>query len=370
MEGLYRKRQKLIVTLFTLVLICLFGLTRPAYAQEQQDKVLILNSYHSNLNWTNNIVMSVLDEFKKSQLDLMVYTEYMDWKNHPQDQHIDNLYRTYKEKYQQNKIDMIITTDDKALEFALKYREEIFSNAPIVFAGTNEEGEQELIRDHKNLTGVIEHIDLEETIDMALRINPEMKKFYIIYDQTESGKSTYSIVNNIIKSKYKSIKPISITNKSHAHVLAAVNELEEDSAILITNYYSDINGKVIADEEFCKIISDTVKVPVFHMYGLTMGHGNIGGSMICAHRQGESAGQLATKILKGKKADELPIIRNTPMKLAFDYEQLQRFDIPMKLVPKEAEIINQPFSFFRAYKELVISWLVILCLLVDRKSVV
>lgn len=348
-----------------MLTICLVGLTKhPIYARQNEKKVLILNSYHANFTWTSNMVTSILDELNHSELDVIVYTEHMDWKNFPSEENIKQLYTIYKQKYKNEKFDSIITTDDKALEFALKHREELFSNAPIVFAGVNEEGEQQLIQDNHNITGIIEVMDLKETIAMALHINPDMKELYVIHDQTESGKSSYNIVENIIQSKYSDIKPISVTNKTHQGVRESIQWVEEDSSVLILTYYQDILGRPIGFEEFTQIISRESKVPVFHMYAMTMGHGNIGGAVLCAHDQGSGAGQLVVRILSGEKADEIPIIRDTPMKLVFDYEQLQKFDIPTRLIPEEAEIINEPFSFFKTYKQLVRLWLVIFFLLI------
>lgn len=363
--GMCRKNQKYISALFFVLTICLIGLIKhPTYAQPKEKKVLILNSYHSGFTWTSDMTSSILEELNRSELEVLVYTEYMDWKNFPTETNINNLYAIYKEKYQYQNIDVIVTTDDKALEFALQYRKELFSNASIVFVGVNEEGEQELIRDEKNITGAIEYMDLKETIAMALLINPDMEKLYIIHDQTESGRSAYHIVENIITSTYSSIQPISITNRTHKGVVEGIKGLEGNSAILVLTYYQDSLGKSMEFEEFSELISKESKVPVFHMYAMTMGHGNVGGVMLSAYEQGRHAGQLAIKVLSGENADDIPIIRDTPMVVSFDYEQLERFNIPIKLIPKEAEIINEPFSFFKTYKQLVILWLVIISLLI------
>lgn len=335
----------------------------PAFADEQASEVLILNSYHSDFTWTGHQTEGILKELKGSKLNTKIYIEHLKWKQFPLQSNLDNLYNTYKGRYGNKKIDMIITTDDAALEFALKHREELFSNAPIVFSGINEEGELELIHNKTNVTGVIEPIELKETITMALQINPNLKKLYIIHDQTESGKSTYTLVENIIRSLHQDITPISISNATHDEVTQKAQEIEGDGAILMTTYYRDSLGEMIGFEDFCKIISKVSQVPVFHMYYMTMGHGNIGGSMICGTMQGEKAGQLALRILRGEKADQIPIINDKEMKIAFDYEQLKRFNIPMERIPKGVEVINEPFSFFKTYKSLVITTLLILCLL-------
>ena len=336
----------------------------PIFAKEEQYEVLIINSYHPSLTWTKQQTESIVNELAHLDPGTRVNVEYMDWKRFPNQANLDNLYRLYKHKYENLKLDVIVTTDDAALAFALKHRQELFSNAPIVFSGINAEGELDLVKGQTNVTGVIEFIGLEETIAMALQINPDMKELYIIHEQTESGKSTYATVENILSSLYKNIIPISISNVTHRGAIEKVRGLQGDSAVLILNFHTDFMGRDMEPADFCKRASDVSQVPVFNIYDMTLGYGNIGGSMISGTMQGERAGQLALRILNGQKADQIPIINDKKLRVAFDYEQLEKFNIPLSRIPKGAEVINEPFSFLKTYRNLVITILWILCLLV------
>lgn len=331
------------------------------YGEEEKHTVLLLNSYHANFTWTSQMTTVILEKFSGSDLDLLLHAEHMDWKNFPTDKNIKSFYDLCKEKYKNKTIDVIIATDDKAIEFALEHRKELFSNAPIVFAGTTRD--QEIIQDNKNITGVTEYIDLKQTIAMALEINPSMEQLHVIYEQTESGQSTYDAVRAVMEEDHPNIEMVSITGKTNADTVAEV-ETVEDGAILILTQYQDSMGQAMEFEQYSQMISDASKVPVFHMYAATMGHGNMGGAMLSSETQGEYAADLAISILKGKQADDIPIIRDAPMKLAFDYIQLERFGIPLKFIPDYVEIINEPFSFFKTYKKIVIIWLLVIAVLI------
>ncbi|NLI89483.1 MAG: EAL domain-containing protein [Epulopiscium sp.] len=358
----YEKIRKQTIILLTILVIPLILFGHPIYGQEEK-QVLFLNSYHANFTWTKNIVDNAVSILDDSDLDIDIYIEYMDWKNFPTEDNLENLYNTYKNKYKGKKIDLIVVSDDKALEFALQHRRDLFYDAPIVFVGVNEEGEKELIKGDTNITGVIEHIDLEQTLDMAYHINPSMEKLYIVYDQTESGISTYNIIDNIIRSKYKDIKPISITNKTHDEVIKDMGQVSGDSAILITTYYQDTRGEPMEFERFCKIADEVSNVPLFHMYSSTIGYGNMGGATVSSVEHGKKAGELALRVLNGEEADDIAIVREFPLKIIFDYNKLEKSNIPMDLIPKEAEIINKPFSFFKTYRNIVIAWAVVIIVL-------
>lgn len=132
----------------------------------------------------------------------------MDWKNYPTDENIQYLYDYYKYKYQNKSIDMLIATDDVAVEFVLKNRESLFSNAPVVFCGLNQNGVTQITSGYKIFTGVLEEVDPTDTIKMALNINPSLKDVYIMFDNSESGVSSGEIVIDKIKSMNMNLKYI------------------------------------------------------------------------------------------------------------------------------------------------------------------
>lgn len=358
------KYRSIILSLMALIMCLTCLMIQPTFAQEETFEILILNSYHSTFTWTHDQIDGITDEFKKSGLNIHTHVEHMDWKNFPNKENLDNLYTSYKSKYKNKQLDIVMTTDDSALEFALRHRNDIFPNVPIVFSGVNEEGLSLLVQGIKDITGVIETIDLQETIDMALQINPDIDEFYIVYDQTESGQSTYKLVADIIESLDRDIRLIKGTNKSHKDILEEVKRLKANSGVLITTYYMDAEGKVVEFEEFCKKASEISQVPVFHMYDMTMGYGNIGGSMISGKIHGAKAGELVVRILNGEKADSIDFITEVPMRKVFDYAQLKKFNIPMNRIHPDIEVINKPFSFIKTYKNLVITVILIVIILI------
>ena len=72
---------------------------------------------------------------------------------------------SYTEPY-----DIIITSDDNALNFALEHRAELFPTIPIVFLGVNDLQQAHAMNDEPLVTGVVEAISardvtLNETTD-------------------------------------------------------------------------------------------------------------------------------------------------------------------------------------------------------------
>jgi signal transduction histidine kinase len=64
---------------------------------------------------------------------------------------------------------------------------------------------------------------------------------------------------------------------------------------------------------------------------------------------GRIAGETVLRILEGEKVSTIPIILKSPNRLMFDYNELNRFGIPLRKIPKESIIINKPPTFYQQY---------------------
>ena len=348
--------------LVTLVLF-LWAAT-PIYAYDKPQNVLILNSYHKGLLWTDEQTDGVVDVLNSSEKEYTIAVEYMDWKCYPTSRNLENLSSSLKYKYKNKKVDLIVTTDDAALEFALKHRKDIFSNAPIVFSGVNEKGVSEILKGHTKVTGVVENVDPAGTLKSALKINPNIKEVYVIFDKTESGLSTGEMTLQAINQIDSSIKITTLNEMNLGEVVRVVQQASDESIILITTYYTDKDGKIEGFQKFCKLISENSKVPVYHLYDFGMGYGAVGGSVLSGRLQGEAAGEIAARILQGESVLEIPISTVQTTKYIFDYKELVRFNISEDRLPEKYEIINKPFSFFETYRSLVMTALTIFVLLI------
>ncbi len=316
--------------------------------------VLIINSYHQGLAWTNHQTTSIIDMLKQRN-DLTISVEYMDWKNYPVTENISYLNDYYTFKYKNKPVDLLITTDDSALEYALKNRDNLFSGAPVVFCGVNQEGIAQITEGYHNFTGVMETIDPTNTVRIAININPALKNIYLLFDNSESGLSTGKLIADKIKSLDIGLNTIPLNQLSFEELTESVKNIKEDGIILLSTYYSDVNGKIIEFESVSRAISENSSVPVYHMYDFGLNNGALGGDMLSGKLQGENAAKLAVRVLDGESADSIPVQTMRTNRRAFDYQQLKKFDIPMDKIPSDCEVINKPFSFFETYKTLVLS---------------
>lgn len=352
--------------LFLLMILAVWILM-PFYHQVQASNsesknILILNSYHSGFQWTDDQTKGVLASMSDLESNINISIEYMDWKRYPTEDNLNNIYQSLKDKYALQTTDVIVCTDDAAYFFALKYRSEIFSNAPIVFCGINSTG-MELAKNEINYTGVLEEIDPENTIKAALKINPSIKDIYLIYDNTESGISTGELCINAANKIDLTLNVISYNQKSSSDIIALLSQIDQNSMILITTYFTDVDNTQLNHQNFCEKLSEVSPVPIYHLYDFALGDGIFGGYLTSGMQQGLEAGKIAKRILNGEEADSIPILDLKNNQFTYDYKILQKYDIAEKNVPLHSQIVNKPFSFLETYRTLVMLVLFVFFLL-------
>ncbi len=314
---------------------------------EQEKHILVLNSYHRGFKWTDDTVASFLEtlESLSPEHKYAFYIEYLDWKKYPTQKNIENMYANLRYKYGSEPINLIVATDDKALELAIDYRQEQLKNIPIVFTGVSQDNFKLLSNDQENITGVIENIDLEPTIQIAKLLKPDFNKIYTIHDFTESGIAMNKEVSSTVKSIDESLNCIALPPMAVDDIIASVKELPSDSIVLITTFYRDAQGLIVENSEFASLISKYSNVPVFSLYDFYLGYGVIGGAVLQGSKQGELAAKLANDYFDDKELKNLTPVVHPKTEIIVDYNEITKYKIDIDKLPKNTVILNKPLSF-------------------------
>ncbi len=344
---------KIIVTVLILCFILSATISVSAVDIQQPKSILIIHSYNEGTNWTSEQNAGIISTLSNSNDNLDINVEYMDWKNYPTHSNLESFYNYAKFKYLNKKLDLLVTTDDAALSFALENRRELFSNAPVIFSGINQEKVDELKNRYLNFTGVVEEIDPTETVNMALRINPAIRDIYLVYDNTESGKSTGKIITSKINELFKGLRVVPLNDMDFDSLLGTVSQLDDNNMLFFATYYSDAKGTIINFNLAAREISGQSKVPMYHQYDFGLNNGAFGGNLLSGRLYGNYAAEIAVRVLEGESADDIGVLYRPASRKVFDYKLLKKYDIPMSRLPKDVELINKPFSFFETYKLLV-----------------
>lgn len=332
-------------------LVILFA--APAGAQTV-NRVLLLNSYNRDLAWTSDVTDGVEETLGSQDIPIKLSIEFMDTKNYYNSEYLNILIQEYKLKYSHIQFDAIIASDDNAANFVLQQRENIFGNAPLVFCGVNNFNFP-MRADFSNATGVLEFSDMKSTIESAIRLQPDLKRIYIVNDETTSGKFNRSRITKVLP-EFEDIEFAWIESMSMSEVKNTLANLPGGSAVLLGSFNRDRLGVFYTYLETLGILSAASSAPIYGLWDFLLGKGIVGGMLMSGYHQGRIAADMATEIIKGRKAEAIPIIIEQANQYMFDNAVMERYGIDTGRVPDGSVVINIPESISDKYAHAVWSF--------------
>jgi len=349
---LFSLKQLASLTMFFFALISIANISADAFGSQDvlNKRVLILHSYYQGYKWTDDEHTGIESVLKPVVGRNNLHIEYMDTKKIFGDLYSQRLFEIYKLKYANYKFDLIITTDNNAFEFMLKYGEELFPRTPVVFCGVNYFREAQ-IKERRNFTGVNEENDFTSYIELIRQLHPKTKKIIFINEWTTTGQGVHEAFLRDIVPFQQSMEFLLLEDVYIDEILTNVQSLNPGSIVLYTAFSKDKSGRIFEYTEVSERITRNCPVPIYTTNDFNLGHGVLGGITVTGYDQGEAAGKIALRILQGEKAENIPVLMDTPKRYVFDYNKMQKFDISSDRLPKNSFIINLPETFYFKYKK-------------------
>jgi len=331
----------------------------PAAKAQPQPDIIILNSYAKDMQWTNDQIRGIMKVFIDSSIQAVFHVEYLDGKHSPDPQNPQLLRQLFTLRYMEKTTDLLITTDEVALEFALKYRAEIFSNAPIVFAGVSPAVANQLIAGRSNVTGIYEIPDAEGTLRLMETFNPSLQTIYFVYENTDRGLEAKEPLEEAVKKINPRLNVVHLNNLPYTTIAEQLRNAPDNSAVLIAAYSHDADNFSMEASHFIELFSAKSRVPVYILYDIQMVSGPIGGSLLSPHLHGQNAAQLGLRILNGEPASSIPPVNALDNIPIIDYDQLLRYHLSTDDIPPGCTVLNKPAppappsSMYTQYKNMV-----------------
>ena len=323
--------------------------TRPWLRVGPRPHLLILNSYHKGYNWADEQSETILETLEKAVPNATKDVVYMDWKRHPTQTTLKDMETTLRHRYAEQVVDLIVTTDDAALIFALNHRDTLFSHAPVVYSGVFPDTTKALAANQPNVTGVYEYLDPEETIAFARELNPGYRQVYVIHDSSETSQ-TFEV--KIRDAEAKVVPPLELhvlRNLTFGKIRQNLGILPKDSFVLLASYARDATGLVMSPENFAGHFSAASAIPVYTFYNHMVETGVVGGVVLDGQLEGQAAAKLAISILHGIPASMFAPVDRETLRPTINYAPARRFGLALDRLGPNVRIHGKPFSFIETY---------------------
>lgn len=323
--------------------------------------ILLLNSYHPGFTWTDGITDGVVEAFSKRQ-DINLYVEFEDAKRFSDSISIRHFKDYLLKKYRKYKFDLIITSDNNALDFIVENKIDKTWGIPVVFCGISNYNDYDI--ENNDYYGVIETDDWLPIVDVILRIHGnELDKFYFVSENTSTGSIRDSVLRKCFDELNVNTKLVILDDYTVESLLEKVKLIQGKSIVYYHGIGVDSYGNPVVPEILGIELAKQAHVPVYSSYQGIIGMGVVGGFVRSGKIHGLEAAELALKLLDGADRANIPRTLNQDGEYVFDFDMIKKFHLDLNNFPKDAIYINKPKKFLELYKNetlAVLSFIVVL----------
>jgi signal transduction histidine kinase/ABC-type uncharacterized transport system substrate-binding protein len=296
-----------------------------------------------------------------SSESIEVHNEYLDVSRFQPPDYQEHLAEFLRQKYAGRKIDLVIAGLAPALDFALKHRDEVFPGVPIVFCAIDqrEAKARELPPD---VIGVPIRFDLAATLDLALRLQPDTRRVYVVAGKAQFDASWEAEARQTFRAYEPKLEFVYLTGLPMEDLLREVGHLPEGSIIYYIHVFEDGTGKALIPADVVEGLAARANAPVYGHVDTYVGRGIVGGHVFSFETAGKAAAGLGLRILGGEKPETIgvqPPSQNTDM---FDWRQLRRWGISEERLPPGSDVRHEQPSFWDLYRWQIIG-VISLCLI-------
>jgi signal transduction histidine kinase len=278
---------------------------------------------------------------------ILLHAEYLDTKRNPDPAYFDDFDALLRRKLAGLSFDLLLVSDNDALGLALRYREDLYPEVPIVFCGINN-FTPEMLGGRKGITGVTEEASYRETLELALRFHPQTREVIVVgRDDTLTERLVLEDQAKALRALEGRVRATFWLNLPAEELQARLPQLGEGQIVMLATTLRNGAGRVLSYGESSRLVRSVCPAPLYGGWDFFLGKGIVGGRLVSGLRQGRLAAEMGLNILRGADPPTLPVVdTDANNAFMFDYFELERFAIPPSALPKKALVINKPPSFY------------------------
>ena len=264
---------------------------------------------------------------------------------------------TLRRRYSGLKLDAVVAVGPSALEFAVQYRDKIFPDVPIAFTGLATR--QFAGRTWPGVTGLTTPVGLGETIDLALRLQPDTTTVAVIAPKDDPY---WLAATHTELLRYRDrIKEVFLYGPASPDLFEKVTALPAHTVVLFHLAPPASGQPPLAGRDLIDAVAE--RVPTYSAWqSLCLGHGCIGGVYENNTKEIMQFAELTARVLAGAPPDSIPVVNGASMTVQVDRRALQRWHIPESSLPPGSQVLYQEPSLWERGRRYFISGAIVIAL--------
>jgi signal transduction histidine kinase len=333
-------------------------LAPPANAQEadRPKQVLVLNSTRSDdqfsVVWARELP-KLLAEGLGERVDF--YSEYFDFVRFPRPEYESAYLDFLRLKYAEKRIDLLILIGDVVIDFMRRNRNVLFRGTPAVFYTLTPPGSH-----FANSTGLTNQLHFSGSIDLALALQPDLKRVYVV-----SGASALDRRNE--SQARAEFRPFEGRVEFTYFSGLVMQDLEErlrtvppHSAVFYLVVSQDGAGEPFQVMASLSRVASAANAPTYSWADAAVDSGIVGGRRRDQAAQVKAIATLALRVLRGERADDIPVSSPHTDVDQVDWRQLRRWGLDESRLPTGTRVQFRPPSMWDQYSRYIIGAVVLM----------
>lgn len=365
-----RKLIRYILHILVYLLWSFYPVESSAISKDK-GSILIIYSYNPAASQTTVTISDYMDEYNKLGGKRDIIIENMNCKSFSEAQQWSGMMTQILTKYQGEKQPaQIILLGQEAWAAYLSQRDSTNTKVPVMCSLVSSNvvilpddsvrtlkswmsESVDLLTDHLVVpelkSGFINRYDIVGNIEMIRSFYPKTRHIAFISDNTYGGVTMQALVRKEMK-KYPDLDLILMDGRIHTiyTIVEELRQLPENTVVMVGTWRVDMNEGYFMRNATYAMMEAIPKVPVFTPSSVSLGYWAIGGVMPDYRKVGKDMAEASLRI-EAFPEDTLQHLTIIDSKAVLDNHKIKEWELNPKVLPFNAQIINQPITFYQQY---------------------
>src|SRR5215471_15871710 len=334
----------------TTLAACLFGAVGGAQETDRPKQVLVLYTARQSEQFSQvseREIPGLLATGLGQRIDY--YTEYFDANRFPHPEYETVYVEFLRQKYAGKHFDLLLLMGDVAMDFVSRHRDELFSGTPAVFYSLVPPSGR-----FANSTGLINTLHFGPSLDLALALQPDLKRVYVVSGATLPDHEFESQARTEFRRFERRVEFTYLSGLLASDLEARLRTLPPHSAVYYVVVSQDAAGENFQQMPYVSRIAATANAPTYSWADSAVETGIVGGRRRDQSNLIRALAGLAVRVLRGERADDIPVSSPDTDVDSVDWRQLRRWGLDESRVPTGTRLLFRPPSMWDQYKGYII----------------
>ena len=327
-----------------------------AQAADGPKQVLVLNSTRGDdqfsVVWGRELP-KLLAEGLGERVDF--YVEYFDFVRFPRPEYESAYLDFLRLKYEGKRLDLLILIGEVAVNFMSRNRNTLFRGTPAVFYSHVPPGNP--VADS---TGLINPLHFSRSLDLALALQPDLERVYVVSGASAMDRRNESQARAEFGRFAGRVEFTYLSGLVMRDLEERLRTVPPRSAVFYTVVSEDGAGEHFQVMASLSRVAAAANAPTYSWADAAVDAGIVGGSRRDQLAQTRAIATLALRVLRGERADDIPVSSPDTDVDQVDWRQLRRWGLDSSRLPAGVRVLSREPGIWDQYQRYIIGAMVLL----------